>query len=84
MQKIRGSWRELPYCRAVTTATPQSVRSSERFSTKREVADHLGFSPRWVELQVAKGMPSHKWGGRRRFKLSKVERWLRTQEKRAA
>ena len=68
------------------TAATSSVRSSsrERFVTKREVAEHLAFSARWVELRVAEGMPSYRFGGRRRFRISEVERWLRQHGKKAA
>lgn len=44
---------------------------------KRQLASHYGFSVRWVESQVAKGMPSRMIGGRRRFDLAAVDRWLR-------
>ena len=45
--------------------------------TKEQVARHYSFSTRWVELQLAKGMPSRMIGGRRRFDLGAVDRWLR-------
>jgi hypothetical protein len=43
---------------------------------KQQLADHYGFSTRWVELQLAKGMPSRMIGGRHRFELGVVDRWL--------
>jgi hypothetical protein len=44
--------------------------------TKRDVAAHYRFSVRWVEMQLAKGMPSRLVGGRRRFDLGDVDAWL--------
>jgi hypothetical protein len=43
---------------------------------KRQIADHFGRSPRWVELRVRDGLPSKMIGGRRGFRLSEVEAWL--------
>jgi hypothetical protein len=48
----------------------------EPWVTKRQVAAHLGFSTRWVELPVREGMPSKLVGGHRRFRLSEVEAWI--------
>ncbi len=45
--------------------------------TKAQIAHHYGFSIRWVEIQLAKGMPSRLIGGHRRFELGTVDRWLR-------
>lgn len=49
---------------------------SEPWVSKRQVAEHFGFSTRWVELRVREGMPSRAIGGRRRFLLSECEEWL--------
>jgi hypothetical protein len=46
--------------------------------SKAEIARHLGFSTRWVEMQVAAGCPSELWGNQRRFQASAVEQWLRS------
>ncbi len=48
----------------------------ERWLSKREVARYYGFTIRWVERQVAKGMPNRMIGGQRRFQISQVDRWL--------
>ena len=48
----------------------------ERWLSKREVADHYGFSVRWVEIQIGRGMPSRMIGGQRRLRLSEVDGWL--------
>ncbi|HEX5559473.1 MAG TPA: helix-turn-helix domain-containing protein [Gaiellales bacterium] len=45
--------------------------------TKEQIARHYGMSVRWVEYQLAKGMPSRMIGGRRRFELDAVDGWLR-------
>ena len=43
---------------------------------KRELADYLGRSTRWVELMVRQGMPSQMIGGRRGFRVTEVETWI--------
>jgi hypothetical protein len=48
----------------------------EPWASKRDVADHYGYSVRWVEYQLTRGMPSVLIGGQRRFRLSETERWL--------
>jgi excisionase family DNA binding protein len=50
--------------------------AAEPYLSKRQLADLLGFSVRWVDYKVREGMPSHRFGKRRRFRLSEVERWL--------
>jgi predicted DNA-binding transcriptional regulator AlpA len=50
---------------------------AEPWLSKRQVAEHLGFSVRWVELRVREGMPHQRWGSNRlRFRVSDVETWL--------
>jgi excisionase family DNA binding protein len=50
--------------------------SEERYLTARELAKILGVSEDWVYAQAAAGsLPSYKFGGHRRFKLSEVEAW---------
>lgn len=51
----------------------------ERWVTTRELADHLGFSTKWVTRKVSDGMPHARMGSRLRFKVSEVERWLANQ-----
>lgn len=48
----------------------------EPYVTKQYVAAFYRFTPRWVELRVAEGMPCHRFGGRVRFLMSEVEAWL--------
>jgi hypothetical protein len=50
----------------------------EPWLSKQEVAQHLGFSVRWVELRVQEGMPCERFGARLRFQRTPVEAWLRT------
>jgi len=49
---------------------------NEPLVTKSQLADHLGFSTRWVELRVAEGLPHYRVGGRLRFHKSQATRWL--------
>jgi excisionase family DNA binding protein len=49
---------------------------TEPWLTKQQIAEHVGFSVRWVELRVAEGMPCRRMGGRLRFQRSSVETWL--------
>ena len=62
----------------MSTATQLSL-AVEQLVTKRQLAEHLGRSTRWVELRVREGMPSEAPTNRfprRRFRLSEVEAWL--------
>ena len=54
--------------------------------TKQQLAAHLGRSPRWIEMRVAKGMPSENLDryGRRMFDLRAVEAWLSAGEPRVS
>jgi hypothetical protein len=49
----------------------------EPWLSKKQLAGHLGYSTRWVELRVNEGMPCERWGGRLRFHVSEVEPWLK-------
>lgn len=55
-------------------------RGREPWCTKQELAEHLGFSLRWVELRVREGMPARRMGQRLRFQISAVEAWLDEQQ----
>ena len=62
----------------MSTITQLSL-AVEHLVTKRQLAEHLGRSTRWVELRVREGMPSEPPTTRfpqRRFRLSEVEAWL--------
>jgi hypothetical protein len=51
-------------------------RGREPWCTKQELADHLGFSVRWVELRVREGMPARRMGPAASLQVSAVEAWL--------
>jgi excisionase family DNA binding protein len=53
----------------------------ERWLTKRELAEHLGYSTRWVEYRVREGMPNERLGRRMRFRATDVEAWLRKEHR---
>lgn len=44
--------------------------------SKRQLAQRLGYSTRWVELRVREGMPSRIQGNQRRFLASECVEWL--------
>jgi predicted DNA-binding transcriptional regulator AlpA len=66
------------------TATVHQIRKSptesfnpgERFITKTQLAAHLGFSRRWIDQQLAAGLPHYRIGGSVRFQLSSATAWL--------
>jgi excisionase family DNA binding protein len=46
--------------------------------TKKEIADHLRFTPRYIDQLIAQGMPHMKIGKRRcRFFKDEVDQWMR-------
>lgn len=52
-------------------------RHGEPWLTKQEIARHVGFSARWVELRVKHdGMPHLRIGGRLRFQKGPVDAWM--------
>jgi len=69
--------------RIINLSHERSVRRGlEPRYTKQELADHLGFSVRWVELRVQEGMPARRMGRRLRFQISAVEACLDEQHQR--
>lgn len=54
-------------------------RGHEPSLTKRQLANHLGRSTRWIEMRVREGMPADwdRFHQERRFNLRAVETWLR-------
>jgi predicted DNA-binding transcriptional regulator AlpA len=54
----------------------------EPWLNKKQLAAHLSFSARWVELRVRDGMPHRRIGNRLRFRVSEVEEWLAEEETR--
>jgi hypothetical protein len=53
---------------------------NEPLLSKRDLAEQLGFSVRWIEYRVREGMPHKVIGGRLRFQRTVVESWLQTRE----
>jgi hypothetical protein len=53
-----------------------NVAALEPWKDKRELADHLGCSPRWISYRAAEGMPHSIIAGRVKYKVSLVEPWL--------
>ena len=49
----------------------------ERLITKRELAQHLRVTPRFIELQQRLGLPVLRVGALNRYRVSEVEAWLR-------
>jgi len=49
----------------------------EAWLPKRRIAEFYGYSVRWVERQVANGMPCRRIGGQLRFQLTPVDAWIR-------
>lgn len=49
----------------------------EKWLDKHGLADQLSCGVRWIEARIAEGMPSAMIAGRRKFKVSKVEPWLK-------
>jgi predicted DNA-binding transcriptional regulator AlpA len=59
----------------LVTGTP--LDSVVRFASKKDVARLVGMSVRWVDGEMAKGLPHFKLGPRRcRFNLEEVSAWL--------
>lgn len=58
--------------------TEPSFVKAERFVTKAQLAEHLGFSQSWIDKQLASGLPCYRIGGRVRFQLSSASAWLVT------
>lgn len=59
----------------------QFPNSAEAWVTADQLCRHLGVkSRRTIERWVKAGMPSQKFGGQRRFKISEVEAWHRERE----
>lgn len=55
---------------------PGAAPGEEQWVTKRQLADHLQVTPRWIELQHPHGLPHLRRGGIVRYRISEVESWL--------
>lgn len=50
---------------------------TEPWLTKRQLSGYLGRSVRWVEARTQEGLPSRLLAGRRQYRVSECETWLR-------
>lgn len=68
---------------ATVIAFPKTTNWEPELS-KRQLANRLGFSTRWVELMVRdEGLPTHRLrGNQRRFLLSEVDAWFENRRQR--
>jgi predicted DNA-binding transcriptional regulator AlpA len=62
------------------SAARQQRDGTEPWVTKKQIAEHCGYSTRWIELRVQEGLPHKRWGQRLRFQRSAVEAWLDRRE----
>lgn len=53
-----------------------AIAQLEPWLTKRQLADHLGVSARWIEDRVGEGLPHRALAGGHKFRLSQVEPWM--------
>ena len=51
---------------------------AELWLSKKELAQRLGVSVRWIDYRIAEGLPRREIAGRLVFRLPTVEGWLRT------
>ena len=59
--------------------TNDSGSPPQRLLTKRELANTLRYSTRWVELRQRMGLPHKRIGGHCRYDLGEVMAWFETQ-----
>ncbi|MDP9400452.1 MAG: helix-turn-helix domain-containing protein [Actinomycetota bacterium] len=63
------------------TSSGSVAEQREPLLSKRQIAEHYGYSTRWVEYQMRKGLPTAgRRGGHQRYRLSQVEAWFEAQE----
>jgi hypothetical protein len=62
--------------RLVALAEDRS-KVAELWLTKKELAQALGVSVRWIEQRMAEGLPHREIAGKRVFQLTASEAWLR-------
>jgi hypothetical protein len=67
---------ELARRAARLVVVPDPPPAVEGYLDKRDLADHLCMSPRWIDYRVKEGMPHKLLAGRPRFKASEVDVWL--------
>jgi len=52
------------------------VPQTERWLTKKQLADHFQFSTKWVDRRILEGLPHARFGRQKRFRISNCEAWL--------
>jgi predicted DNA-binding transcriptional regulator AlpA len=57
-------------------AFPAHRRHPERLLTLSEVREARGGSERWWRYRIAEGLPTVRWGGTLRFRISEIEAWM--------
>jgi hypothetical protein len=65
--------------RALRAQPSETHTFGEPWLTKRELADYLRVTPRFIELQQHLGLPVLRMGAVNRYRISEVEEWLREQ-----
>jgi excisionase family DNA binding protein len=58
------------------TAARAARSGDEPWLSKKQIAEHLGYSERWVDYRIRDGLPCKRLGNRWRFRRSEVETWL--------
>ncbi len=53
------------------------MKQTERYVTKKELAQYLGVSTRWLNYRLADGcFPHYRHGLVLRFRVSEVDKWM--------
>lgn len=63
----------------ITAAEARALTGSV-YMDRKETAEYLGISPRWLANNVRTGPPHAKVGALVLYRLSDVERWMKQQE----
>ena len=66
-----------PIQRQLTAMAGARSNVIEMWMTKQELAHALGVSVRWIEQRMTEGLPHREIAGKRVFRLSVAEGWLR-------
>jgi hypothetical protein len=64
--------------RRLTALAEDRSKVTELWLPKRELAQALGVSVRWIEQRMVEGLPHREIAGKRVFRISTVESWLAT------
>jgi predicted DNA-binding transcriptional regulator AlpA len=72
-ESISGDW-----AAPIESGSEGTPRAPEKFVLLRDVAAHLGISPRSVQKRMTEGLPYHRFGRSVRFLLSEVDAYTRS------